>query len=367
MSEPTIMQFGTSRFLQAHADLFISDAMDAGQDIGGISVVQSSGDASRAHRLKALSAPEGYPIKIRGLLDGSKIDRQVMVTSVKRCYSTANDWQALSSEFVDHTKFVLSNTGDRGYAPQPADESLQFSQDMSFPAKLTCLLLARYQKNANPIQIMPMELIADNGLVLKRRVLELAHAQESGFLDYLNQDVIWANSLVDRIVSEPLEPAGAVAEPYALWAVENQPKLTLPCTHQNIQLVDRLEDIETLKLFILNLGHTWLADRWLQDPEAVGETVVGAMDNADIKSALLDLYATEVIPAFAASGRRDEAMQYIDTTVERFSNPFLAHRIEDIAQNHQEKIGRRIGAFLEWARTNGDPSDKPQLQSIANK
>ncbi len=365
MSEPSIMQFGTSRFLQAHADLFVSDAMAEGQDTGGITVVQSSGDASRAHRLKALCAEQGYPVHIRGLQGGAKIDTQVMVTSIKRCYSTATDWDAVSAEFVAHTKFVISNTGDRGYEPKPADENLQFSQDMSFPAKLACLLLARYQTNGNPIQIMPMELIADNGEVLQRRVLELAKSQDTGFSDYLKNNVIWVNSLVDRIVSEPLEPAGAVAEPYALWAIEDQPHLTLPCEHPDIQRVGRLEDIETLKLFILNLGHTWLADRWLQNKAAVGETVVEALGKADVKSDLLDLYETEVIPAFDAAGRKAEALSYVTTTIERFSNPFLAHRIEDIAQNHQEKIQRRIRAFLNWAKDSGDLSEKPVLQSIA--
>jgi tagaturonate reductase len=38
-----IVQFGTSRFLQAHADLFISDAMRAGQPVGPVTVVQTSG------------------------------------------------------------------------------------------------------------------------------------------------------------------------------------------------------------------------------------------------------------------------------------------------------------------------------------
>ena len=34
-----IIQFGTSRFLQAHADLFIHEAREAGQDIAPITVV----------------------------------------------------------------------------------------------------------------------------------------------------------------------------------------------------------------------------------------------------------------------------------------------------------------------------------------
>ena len=50
-----ILQFGTSRFLQAHADLFVSDALARGQALGPITVVHSSGDAGRSHRLAALT------------------------------------------------------------------------------------------------------------------------------------------------------------------------------------------------------------------------------------------------------------------------------------------------------------------------
>jgi tagaturonate reductase len=47
------------------------------------------------------------------------------------------------------------------------------------------------------------------------------------FVDWLGQHCVWGNTLVDRIVSDPIEPVGAVAEPYALWAVERQPQLVL--------------------------------------------------------------------------------------------------------------------------------------------
>jgi tagaturonate reductase len=38
-----ILQFGTSRFLQAHADLFIDEALRKGDALGRITVVQTTG------------------------------------------------------------------------------------------------------------------------------------------------------------------------------------------------------------------------------------------------------------------------------------------------------------------------------------
>ena len=52
MSITPILQFGTSRFLQAHVDLFLSEGEAV---LGPVTVVQSSGDAGRAGRLAALA------------------------------------------------------------------------------------------------------------------------------------------------------------------------------------------------------------------------------------------------------------------------------------------------------------------------
>ncbi len=54
-----ILQFGTSRFLQAHADLFIGEALERGEALGRITVVQTTGAPERAGRLAALAAPGG--------------------------------------------------------------------------------------------------------------------------------------------------------------------------------------------------------------------------------------------------------------------------------------------------------------------
>ncbi len=362
-----ILQFGTSRFLQAHADLFISEAMAGSQAVGPITVVQSSGDAARSHRLEALAASQGYPVRIQGLQDGETVRAVTQVTSIRRALSTATDWERLVDIFVNEAEFVLSNTGDKGFATRGDDLSETFCQSMSYPAKLTLLLHARYQQNARSIQIMPMELVANNGDVLRARVLELAHKRGPGFLQYLEKKVLWVNSLVDRIVSEPIEPAGAVAEPYALWAIEDQGGLIVPCRHAAVQVVDSLDRIEALKLFILNLGHSFLAEQWLRagsDPKA---NVLDCMNNAVQRNALMQLYHDEVVPGFQAAGLGDDAQAYIHTTLERFSNPFLDHRLADIAQNHGQKTERRIAAFIAWARERGDAASKPILQAIVDR
>jgi tagaturonate reductase len=359
MTQTPVLQFGTSRFLQAHADLFIAEARAQGQDAGPITIVQSSGDTSRTHRLEALTQP--FPIRIEGQSGGETVKHTVMVDSVTRAISTAREWDAVAEVFVNEAEIILSNTGDAGYAAQPADDTPGFEQSKSYPGKLTDLLRLRFAAGAAPLQIMPLELIVNNGAVLKQRVLELAQTDDTAFREYLETDVIWVNSLVDRIVSEPLEPAGAVAEPYALWAIEAQPGLRLPCDHPSVQVVDDLGKIEALKLFVLNLGHSFFADSWINEG---GDDSVLVRDLMAAPGALTTVLQDEVRPAFVAAGWADEFDSYVATTMDRFANPFLAHRISDIAQNHSQKVDRRIGGFLAFAHEHGDASEKPILQNI---
>jgi tagaturonate reductase len=80
------------------------------------------------------------------------------------------------------------------------------------------------------IAVLPCELVSRNGDVLRVVIsVALDRQMEAGFLHYLTHDCIWVNSLEDRIASETIEPVGAVAQPYALWTVERQERMALPC------------------------------------------------------------------------------------------------------------------------------------------
>ncbi|WLS03792.1 mannitol dehydrogenase family protein [Shinella oryzae] len=344
-----ILQFGTSRFLQAHADLFVDEALRRGDALGRITVVQTTGAPERAGRLTALAAPGGYPVVIRGRKDGRDIERRQQIESIARALSTASDWDAVRQVFRDEAAVIISNTGDTGYQVEADD--LRDPVPASFPGKLLALLQARFSANGRPLTILPCELVSRNGDMLKRIVLELQADRypDSAFRDWLANTVIWANTLVDRIVSEPIEPAGAIAEPYALWAIETQPGLTLPCRHPDMVLVDDLTPYEKLKLHILNLGHTVLADIWMRESRPADETVKAILADPAVRARLVSLYRDEVVPGFAAHGLGAKAEAYVAATLERFDNPFLAHRLRDIANHHAEKRARRIGDFLAWS------------------
>ena len=349
---PAILQFGTGRLLQAHADLMIDEALARAEAAGPVIAVTTSGTPEAAKRAAALAYGAGFPVHIRGLVDGEPVDRRIQVTSVIEALDAVTQWEDVRAKAIDpHIRAWISNTADRGYELHDEDHAAA-PVPRSFPGKLLKLLFARFEAGGPPVSLFPLELITDNGKVLRRIVTDLAGAWQlpPAFLAWLEHDVVFADSLVDRIVSEPIDPVGAVAEPYALWAIRDTPGLFVPLKHQDVVVTNDLERYARLKLFILNLGHTWLAERWLKDGRPEHETVLEALQDVDMLAELDRLYDDEVLPVFIAMGMGEEAEAYRRTTIERFSNPFLRHRLADIAQNHAAKKERRFGGLVELAR-----------------
>ena len=358
-----IIQFGTSRFLQAHADFFVHQARAEGQDIGPIAVVKTTQGGDRAGRIAALKSGKPYPIRIRGIENGKVVDETHEIASIDRAYEAETEWPEIVQCFAEEAEIAISNVAERGYETLPEDGAHDYrgaAVPPSFPAKMLALLLARHRAGGKPLLFLPTELVSGNGKQLSGIVTGLARmsGQSEAFLTWLTKSVIFPDTLVDRIVAQPIEPIGAVAEPYALWAIRKGPFEFL--THRDVRMVDDLEPYARLKLHILNLGHTVLTDAWMRRAGPADETVKHVLDDTPDARRLATIYADEVVPGFAIRGMGPEAERYVATTVERFRNPFLEHRLSDIAQNHPVKLTNRIAAFIAWVRER-DPGFKAPL------
>jgi tagaturonate reductase len=365
-----ILQFGTSRFLQAHVDLLVSEAMACGGALGGITVVQTTDDPRSAARIAALASGQGHEVRIRGLARGQLVDERRRCRSVRAALRTSTDWAAVRREFSDDAlQVVVSNTGDVGWHLDDADGAQALANGAeaprAFPAKLLVALHDRWQARPDAaLTLLPCELVARNGDHLRDIVVGLAQSWrlDEAFQAWLRARPVWANSLVDRIVPEAIEPVGAVAEPYALWAIERQPGLVVPCRHPDVVLTDDLGPFERLKLWLLNLGHTALAELWIRDGRPPGRTVVEAMRNDVTRDALERLWADEVLPVFDALGDGDAARAYLDALRERLLNPWLAHPLADIAANHEQKKVRRLAPVVAAAQRCAPALTQPWLR-----
>ena len=189
-----ILQFGTSRFLQAHADLFVHEARLAGQDIGPITVVKTSPGKERSGRVRHIARTGGFPVIIRGLLHGKRVEEQRQITSVTAALTAVEEWPALAARFAHETEIIFSNVSDSGYEIALADRSLTYAAPgipASFPGKLLALLAARFAAGGASLLILPCELIAHNGQVLRGLLNGLADDWRAplAFTNWLNTAV----------------------------------------------------------------------------------------------------------------------------------------------------------------------------------
>ncbi|MCK0715855.1 mannitol dehydrogenase [Chromohalobacter sarecensis] len=353
LADAGIVQFGTSRFLLGHVAAFVHASREAGHTRDRILVVQTSPREAGKQKARDLHAHRHYPLVIRGRRDGQDIDTRETITSVADCLIADEQWPELEQQFIEHARFVVSNTGDNGY--QVDDDSSLAAVPESFPAKLTKLLHARYSAGRDGLTVLPCELVSRNGEQLLALVQELAQRDyaDADFDAWLTSRCLWVNTLVDRIVSAALEPVGAVAEPYALWAIEDQPGLELPCQHPDVQRVASLAAYEMRKLHILNLAHTYLVHRWQREPHSGIRFVREAMETPEWAAELRQVLDEEVLPTLAEHLERSELEAYRDATLERFANPYLNHALQDIAQHHPTKCQRRLQPVIESARRRG--------------
>src|SRR6516162_6652526 len=115
----TVLQFGSGRFLRAFADLFIHQANEQGQGVGRVVIVQSTGD-DRAGELNKQGGR--YHVIVRGIENGTVVDRVEPVESVSRAIVAASQWDTVRAVARSPgLRLILSNTTEAGYALDPAD------------------------------------------------------------------------------------------------------------------------------------------------------------------------------------------------------------------------------------------------------
>jgi tagaturonate reductase len=364
-SSETILQFGAGRFLRAFADLFIHQANEAGQNIGRIVVVQSTGD----ERAAALNRQKGcYHVAVRGYADGGVVDRIEISASISRALVAAVQWDEVRAVARSpQLRIILSNTTESGYNLDPTDKPAD-APPRSFPAKLLAVLRERFEAGGSGLTVVPCELREHNADTLRRLLLQLARAWglADAFVEWLEQGCTWLNTLVDRIVVDPpsdhpLRPEDAllaVCEPYALWAIENKTSPFL--RHAAVVWTPDVQPYFLRKVRILNGAHTaLLIQAW---PRGF-RTVRDAVDDAELGAWLERLLFEEIVPVL--EGRVEGPAEFARQVLERFRNPFFDHPLASIAAHHQAKVQvRLLPTFDEFKAKFG--RTPPLLQEVLN-
>ena len=332
-----ILQFGAGNFLRAFVDLFVSQT-----GFDEIVVVQSTG----IERADALNAAKGrYHVAIQGFADGRVIDGTEEVGSITKALHAGTQWKdVLEIARLPELRWIVSNTTEAGFALDEADIA-NTGVPRSYPAKLLSVLLARHAAGLPGPVILPCELIERNGERLRGLVLEQAARWpvSPAAIEWLKESCAWVNNLVDRIVPGPpkehpllgKDPLLLSAEPFALWAIETSGNFDLE--HPAVVTAADISPYYLRKVRILNGLHSALVSH--AAPMGI-ETVRECVEHPEIGPWLEDLLFNEIVPVL--EGRVEDPVSFARTTLDRFRNPFLEHKLSSIALNHESKVKVRL-------------------------
>lgn len=356
----TVIQFGEGGFLRGFADWMLQKLNDSGEYCGSAVVVQpiAKGLCERLNAQNGL-----YTHIIRGV-EGVETS---IIDVISRCVNPYEDYEAyLKLAENPDFRFVISNTTEAGIAYSPQD-NFDDTPQKSFPGKLTALLHRRFMLGLDGFILLPCELIDKNGEKLKEIVLKYADDWQLGddFIKWVNTKNSFCNTLVDRIVTgyprdeeinlDYTDNMLNTSEYFHLWVIEGDKQLAdeLPLDRVGLNVIwtDNLEPYRTRKVRILNGAHTSMVPRGLLKGF---DTVKSCIDNPEMFKFIKQCIFDEIIPTLDLP--REQLIDYANSVLRRFANPYIKHYLSSIALNSVSKFKVRVlPSILEYIKRYNNP------------
>ncbi len=366
-----VLQFGEGNFLRAFADWMIDIANEKAGFDGSIVLVKpiNIGRLFPAFREQDYR----YTVLLRGLVDGSPVEQSRIVTSVSDAVDAYEEYGRYAAYAKCETlRFIISNTTEAGIV---LDESDRFDlcPPSTYPGKLTKFLFERAEAfdyaEDKGLVILPVELIDDNGIELRRCVKALAKLWKLGerFERWLDSACVFTSTLVDRIVTG--YPRGedkaiweklgyednilVTAEPFGLWVIESakdlSDELPLPACGLPVVYTDNQKPYKQRKVRILNGAHTSFVPMAFQ----YGcDIVLEAMNDDTIRTFMQKTLYDEVIPTLTLP--KEDLTAFAEAVTGRFANPFIKHQLLSICLNCVSKWRARcLPSLLGYVEKNG--------------
>ncbi len=366
-----VLQFGEGNFLRAFVDYWFELANERAGYNGKVALVQpiAMGLTDYINKQEGL-----YTLYLRGSENGQKVDEKRVISAVSRCINPYEDFKAVLEAAVNPAlDVIVSNTTEAGIVYDP---ETKFDQEppVSFPGKLTRVLYERFKAGLNGLVILSCELIDNNGKELQKCVNQ--HIEDWGlgadFAKWINEENIFCNTLVDRIVPgrvrDPKEVAAMeeangyhdelidVGECFGVWIIEGPESLNdrLPFEkaglHDFVQVVPDVTPYKKRKVRILNGAHTgFVPGAYLAGEEIVRD----CMHNETIKGFMNKMLYEEVIPTLPLD--KQDLLNFAASVADRFNNPFVDHALMSISLNSTSKwAARNMPSFKEYINIKGE-------------
>lgn len=251
---------------------------------------------------------------------------------------------------------------EKGYCHDPASGRLDWSHadirhDLAAadrPRSTVGILVAglarRRDRQIAPPTVMSCDNLPANGDTLRGLVVALAARRDEALARWIEAEVAFPCSMVDRIVpattaadiaqvGEALgahDAAPVVCEPFRQWVIEDRfagprPRWELA----GAELVAEVGPYEEMKLRLLNGSHSAIAYLgFLAGFEHVFEVMAAPEFVAFVQRMMAEAAPTLDVPS--------DLDAYRAALIARFANPALAHRTSQIAMDGSQKLPQRL-------------------------
>lgn len=384
-----IVHFGVGGFHRAHQAMYLDQLMNQGKALDwGISGVGLLPQDRRMHEV--MTAQDCLYTLVVKHPDGSLQPR--VVGSIVQYLFAPDDPEAVLELMADPgTRIVSLTITEGGYLVHPVtgdfdaeDPAIQNDlRAQSTPSTafgfITEALSRRRERGVPPFTVVSCDNIPGNGEVAHKMISEFARLKDPELADWLEREVSFPNSMVDRITPVTTEADRAllaeqfgvedawpvVCEPFTQWALEdNFSNGRPPFEDVGVQMVKDVEPYELMKLRLLNASHQALcylghlagyryAHEVCQDP-LFTKFLLGYMDHeatptlAPVPGVDLEQYKHQLIERFANPEIRDTLARLCAESSDRIPKWLLPVIREQLATGGE--IGRSALVVASWAR-----------------
>ncbi|HEV6952460.1 MAG TPA: mannitol dehydrogenase family protein [Promicromonospora sp.] len=377
-----IVHLGVGGFHRAHQAMYLDRLMADGKArdwaICGVGVLP--GDARMRD---ALAAQDGLYTLVLKHPDGTL--RARVIGSITEYLLAPDDPEAVLEKMASPEVRIVSLTvTEGGYNIHHVTGEFDLTDpgvaadlaDGAVPATtfglVTEALRRRRDRGVPPFTVMSCDNIQGNGEVARRAFTTFARAKDAELADWIEANVAFPSSMVDRITPVTTDADRAmvaerfgiddawpvVAEPFEQWALEDTfPTGRPPFDDAGVQVVDDVEPYELMKLRLLNASHQALCYVGYLAGHRYAHEVAGQEVYARFLRGYMDREGTptlEPVPGIDLDA-------YKATLVERFANPHVADTLARLCAESSDRIPKWLLPVVRYHLEHGGPIEHAAL------
>ncbi|EPJ9472935.1 fructuronate reductase [Pectobacterium brasiliense] len=358
-----IVHLGFGAFHRAHQALFTHDLLNISDSDWGLCEVSlmPGNDVTLIKNLK----DQNYLYTVAE--KNSEKTEIKIVGSIKEALHPLIDGidEIIEAMVRKDTAIISLTITEKGYCTDPSTGKLDFNnalikEDLGNPNQpksaigyIVAALKMRFEKGTGPVTILSCDNVRENGHAAKSAVLGFAEAIDGTLKSWIEENVTFPCTMVDRIVpaatSEALDeiaeqlgvydPCAIACEPFRQWVIEDNFVSGRPDWDKvGAQFVKDVIPFELMKLRMLNGSHSFLAYLGCLGGY---ETIADTMSNPMYKKCARELMLKEQAITLDMPEETD-LQAYADLLIERFSNTALRHKTWQIAMDGSQKLPQRL-------------------------